>query len=103
MQERILEKNEQEYKNLVAAAKIMEAFSRKGKHYDVGETYLDFGANWKWTTIFRGKRNEHMNDRFEIDCQALCPRDWKAICGARTYEELFEAVSTMMSDKYYSD
>lgn len=103
MTERLLKPDEREYKNLEAAAKVMEALSRNGKNYEVSDTYLDYGQNWKWTTIFRGKRNEWMNNRFEIDCQVLCPRDWKKIVSATTMQELFDAIQETITDKYYSD
>ena len=94
MMERTLNYGEREYKNLVAAAMIMEAFSKHDARYTVQTTYLDFGQDWKWTTICR---------KDYMECQVLCPRDWKKITSATTVQELCEAVQETMLDKYYSD
>ena len=32
-------------------AYILTGISPRGYHYRVGETYFDFGQDWKWTTI----------------------------------------------------
>ena len=95
---RIVKPNEPEWKKLTAAAKIMESFSKSNARYDVEETYLDFGQNWKWTTIIRHK---------EDDCwggvQVLSPRNWEEIVTAETNDQLSEAVDRVMHDKYYND
>lgn len=92
--ERILKSEEQGYKNLVASAKIMEAFSTHNARYIVQDVYLDLGQDWMWTTICR---------RGHFECQVLCPRDWRKIVLASTPEELVQAVREVMNGKYYND
>ena len=91
MTERVLYPEEREYKNMVAAAKIMEAVSKRGATYKVENVWLDFGQQWAWTTICgRG-------------CQVLSPRQWKEIVSATTVSELAKAVQDVVSDKYFND
>lgn len=92
--ERILKSEEQGYKNLVASAKIMEAFSTHDARYIVQDVYLDLGQDWMWTTICR---------RGHFECQVLSPRDWREIVLATSPEELAEAVRNVMNGKYYND
>ena len=40
-----------EYDKLRRAAHILTGLSPNGFGYSVGETYFDFGQNWRWTTI----------------------------------------------------
>ena len=40
-----------EYDKLRRAAHILTGLSPNGYKYTVGETYFDFGQDWKWTTI----------------------------------------------------
>lgn len=44
------------------------------KYFVVKDTYLDYGADWMWTTIICLDENDH-NDHF----QTLYPRDWEEI------------------------
>ena len=37
--------------NLNRIAHILTGLSPCGYHYRVGETYFDFGQDWKWTTV----------------------------------------------------
>lgn len=91
---RILNKEEAEYKNIVAAAKIMEAMSKHNAKYVVEDVYMDMGQNWMFTTICR---------RGHFECQVLYPRDWINIVSAETVDELTDAVKVAMSDPYWND
>lgn len=93
--ERTLKHSEQGYKNLVAVASILDALSPNGYHYEVEDTYLDFGQNWMWTTITR--------DSSWGGCQVLCPRDWKLVVLATNADELLDAVKSIISDEYFGD
>lgn len=94
MNERILKRNEQGYKNMLAVARVLSAFSKNNATYYVDDVYLDFGQNWMWTTICR---TGHM------DCQVLCPRDWKLVVGANNIDELAAAVRSIQSDRFFND
>lgn len=48
---KIYEKKTPEYDKLRRAAAILTGLSPNGYKYEVGETYFDFGQDWKWTTI----------------------------------------------------
>ena len=91
---RVLKPEETEYKNLLASAKVMEAFSKHDARYIVQDVYLDLGQDWMWTTICR---------RGHFECQVLSPRDWSEIVTASTPEELVKAVRNVMNGKYYND
>jgi len=94
MTERTLEYNEKAYKNMVAVAKMLEALSEHDAQYIVKDVYLDFGQDWMWTTICR---------RGYMECQVLCPRDWKAIVSATTVQELADVVEVIRADEYFND
>lgn len=92
--ERTLQRTEQAYKNMVAVAKMLEVFSGNNAIYVVQDVYFDLGQDWMWTTIFR---------RGYMECQVLCPRDWKAIVNATTPKELADVVEVIRNNKYFSD
>lgn len=94
MKKRILKSEEREYKNLVAAAALLEAVSKNNATYVVRDVYLDLGQGWMWTTICREGFRE---------CQVLSPRDWEEIVTASTVQEIADAVDYVMSDKYFGD
>ena len=47
---KIFEHGSEAREKLNRAAHILTGLSPKGYRYYVGETYFDFGQNWKWTT-----------------------------------------------------
>ena len=92
MTKRILRRDERAYKNIVAVAKMLEAFSAHEAKYEIRDVY--FGADWMWTTICRtGYRN----------CQVLCPRDWEKVVNAENATQLAEIVEEIRSGKYFND
>lgn len=91
---RILKPEEPEYKKLVAASKIMEAFSKHDAKYVIEDVWMDLGQGISWSTICR---------RGHFECQVLYPRDWWNITRAETTDELMEAVNIVMTDKYWND
>lgn len=94
MTERTLWNDEKAYKNMVAIAKMLEATSKHDAQYIVKDVYLDIGQDWMWTTICR---------RGYLECQVLCPRDWKRIVSADSIKELAEVAEVIKTDKYFGD
>ena len=92
--ERTLNVNEKAYKNMIAVAKMLEAFSKHEAEYMVQDVYLDFGQDWMWTTICR---------RGYMECQVLCPRDWKVIVNATTVQELSDVVEVIRNGEFFND
>lgn len=82
------------YNRFETIASILTAYSPHNAVYVVEDTYLDYGQDWKWTTIIRYRHNE---------CQILYPRDWQRIIEADTMEKLFEIVKDLVNDKYSLD
>lgn len=92
MGERILNKEEQAYKNMEAVCGILNALCKTDTVYTVGVTYLDFGQDWKWTTILNNK-----------GVQILNPREWQEIEVATTANDLVRIVEGIRGDKYFSE
>lgn len=87
-----------QYMNFQIVAQMLErnAFEKgTGTRFYVGETYLDFGQDWKWTTILAHNEAKHS------EWQALSPRDWKNIYFASDVHELASAAWEIMEDKYF--
>ena len=95
MTERVIQRNEPEYKKLVAVASALEMLSPNNATYYVNDVYLDFGQKWMWTTISR-------KDDW-CDVQVLCPRDWKLIMEIKSADDLAKVVDQIRSDKYFRD
>jgi hypothetical protein len=64
-----------------------------GKKYHVGETYFDYGQDWKWTTLLK--------DSDYGSVQALTPAEQKMILSANTAQELGKAVDVVINRKPY--
>ena len=89
---RVLKEDEQAYKNLEAVCGILNAMCKTDTIYKVAVTYLDYGQDWKWTTIVNNK-----------GVQILCPRDWERIEGARTVYMLAKITEDIRADKYFKE
>ena len=89
---RTYEKGSKEYERLQTASEILTKLSPKGRKYYVGDTYFDYGQNWKWTTI--------LCDSEHGTAQALCPRDYKKLL---TYKYLSKAIAEIVSDEWWTD
>ncbi len=94
MTERVISKNEREYKNLEFVAKALEISSHNNAQYVVKDVYLDFGQRWMWTTIVR---------RGFRECQVLSPREWENIMTADGISELMNIVEDIRNGKYFGD
>lgn len=91
--ERILRRYEPECKRLYVAADLLNAFAPEGVKFGVDDTYLDFGADWMWTTIIA-----YRNFSYKDSYQALCPRDWKKICYG-DMDDLVSVVKEILNSK----
>lgn len=94
-EERIYKSNEIEYKRLRIVSDRMNEIAeekygnRYTVFYRVSETYLDYGQNWKWSTIIKEKMNGD-------SCQILCPRDFKLIIHEDSISKLMEYAEKFM-------
>lgn len=98
MNERILNPREKAYLNMTAVAAMLNALKPMDKNisYVVGDTYLDFGQDWKWTTIIR-KGGEWG------DVQILYPAEWQEIVMAETARDFADIVNGIRSEKYFHE
>jgi hypothetical protein len=89
------EKGSEEYEKLQIAALMLTNRSPRGYLYEVGETYFDFGQNWKWTTIMCWANCNPY--------QALNPREQEEIILSDTYDEMVKTVELIFTDKFCPD
>ena len=80
--ERVLEKDEIAYKNMEEIVNLLNMsniVSKKDKEivFYVKDVYLDYGADWLWTTIIVNSKDE--NDDDFISYQLLTPNQWLEI------------------------
>ena len=94
MTERVIRINEPEYKKLKAVAAALEMLSPNGAQYVVEDVYLDYGQDWKWTTICRYGYQE---------CQILCPRDWQDIMVIENSNDLALVIDHIRNNDYFMD
>lgn len=94
MTERTLEKDSREFKKLEWIASCLAFESKHNAEYKVEDVYLDYGADWVWTTIVR---------HGYMECQVLSPRQWKMIMDAETMADLINAVDDIRNGEYFSD
>ena len=83
------------YEKLEIVAMMLTNRSPLGYNYKVGETYFDFGQDWKWTTIIAEKEYDSY--------QALNPKEHKEIFLANTYEEFTHIAENILGDRYCPD
>ena len=89
--QRILEQDSNEYYRLEMFTKMLNRDSPNNHFYQLQETYLDFGQDWKWTTIIDTT----------VGCQVLSPRDWLEIVNEECSLEDLE--KSFFADKYCQD
>ena len=95
----IFKEGSKEYLALSCAAWLLTTFSPNGYQYYVGETYFDFGADLKWTTILCHKPGE----REFWDVQALSPLRQTEIISANTFHDIMSVVNKYFSGEYCVD
>lgn len=91
-------KEPEAYQRLKVVAEMLNlnaVVKGSGTTFYVGETYLDFGQNWMWTTILAD------NSKTGSSWQALNPREWKEIYSAEKASELARIAEEIASDKYF--
>lgn len=94
--EKVFSEDSEEWAQLQKAADKLTKLSVRNVRYFVGNTYLDFGSGWQWTTILAKKPNE-------VEYQVLSPLAWRNIMNAHTEEELDSAIDSLRSDEYFGD
>lgn len=99
MNTRILQPEEQEYKNMEAVAAMLTALSTNNRTYTLSNIYRDFGANMMWTTI---SRRATPKDSWG-DVQILSPRVWEQVVTAKTAQDLADVVEVIRNDKYFKE
>lgn len=95
MTECMIKKGTPEYDKLCLVADMLTMYSKNRYEYRVEDTYLDFGQDWKWTTICR--------DSEWGGVQVLTPRSWKEIILAESIDELVSAYKSIIEGKYFGD
>ena len=89
-----LSSDSEEYKRLENFAKLLEQNSPNGWHYYVGDTYFDYGQNWKWTVVLCECTD---GDRY----QALTPREWEEVINDKRPQS--DIMKDLFNDKYCPD
>lgn len=87
---RIYKEDEDGYKNLELFANIMNRVSTDTK-FEVGETYFDFGRDWKWITVYAKKGGR--------EWQALYPKELELIVNAKDVNDILYAVKVYVVDE----
>ena len=93
----IVRKGQPGYDNLEYAAMIATEKSPRGFTYTLGDTYLDFGSGWQWTTLIADKNNGR--DSY----QALNQVEWEEIANAESNEVIDRVIDNMFKDQYCPD
>lgn len=94
------DENSREYDLLKKLSLILTFKSPNRYTYYVGETFFDYGQNWKWTTVlcFTGK------DGVCSTYQALSPAEQEEIClSDGSLESVAKLADEILSDKYCPD
>lgn len=91
---RVFQDYELEYQKLKLVADMLTTFSPNGTVYIVEVTYLDFGQDWKWTTIISDSKDSW---------QILNPREWEKIVESDNIDELFEIAKEVAEKTYELD
>ena len=84
-----------EHKRLSAAAAMLTVKSPTQSRYYVGETYFDYGQDWKWTTVL-------CTGGTWGDYQALNPAEQEEILLC-DMAELDRITSEVLADKFCPD
>lgn len=96
MKKEVLKGTSKEFKKLDLMAKVLTGMSATGTVYFVGNTYLDLGQDWMWTTIIAHTPN---GDSY----QALSPREWEEVLLCESMVEMAQIAEEHFEDKYCCD
>lgn len=89
--------NQEEYRLLEELADKLTELSPNGFKYWVGDTYLDYGSGWKWTTVLA---EDTKSPYFQSTYQAISPAEWLALMNG---EDVTYIAENVLSDKYCPD
>ena len=88
--ERTFDQDSEEFKRLQDVAVALTRQSPNKHFYTVRDAYLDYGQDWKWTTIIDTA----------IEVQILNPRDWLDIVNGTPTSDM---VNTLINGDYWPD
>lgn len=88
--ERTFDQDSEEFKRLQEVAIALTKQSPNNHFYTVRDAYLDYGQDWKWTTIIDTA----------IEVQILNPRDWLDIVNGTPTSDV---VNTLINGDYWPD
>lgn len=92
----VLKKDTEAFEKLEKAAELLAKKSPNKYKYSVGDTYLDFGSDYQWTTIITYKQDGS-------SYQALNPAQWEEIVNSKSDNELEKAVIDVLKDRFNPD
>lgn len=92
----VLKKDTEAFEKLKKASELLAEKSPNKYKYSVGDTYLDFGSDYQWTTIIAYKQDGS-------SYQALNPVQWEEIVNSKSDNELEKAVIDVLKDRFNPD
>lgn len=92
----ILKRDSESFDKLLQASELLSEKSPNKYKYSVGDTYLDFGSDYQWTTIIAYKPDGS-------SYQALNPVQWEDIVNSKSDNELEKAVIDVLKDRFNPD
>jgi len=96
----VFKKDSREYELLEKLALILTFKSPNRYKYEVGETYFDFGQDWKWTTVLCRTGEYGICGSY----QALCPAEQeKILLSDGSLEEIAAIADGVLADKFCPD
>ena len=88
--QRTFDQDSEEFKRLQKVAVALTKQSPNKHFYTVEDVYLDYGQDWKWTTIVDTS----------IGAQILSPRDWFDIVNSTPTADI---VNTLINGDHWQD
>ena len=88
--QRTFDQDSEEFKRLQEVAVALTKQSPNKHFYTVEDVYLDYGQDWKWTTIVDTSNG----------VQILSPRDWFDIVNSTPTADV---VNTLINGDYWQD
>ena len=97
---KVFEKGSEARERLEKLAVVLTIKSPRHYQYYVGETYFDFGQNWKWTTVLCDTGERGVTGSY----QALNPANQEAVllCDG-SLEKIAEVADAVLGGKYCPD
>lgn len=97
---KVFERGSEARERLEKLAAVLTLKSPRHFRYYVGETYFDYGQDWKWTTVLCDTGEGGVTGRY----QALNPANQEAvlICDG-SFERIVEVADKVLSGKFCPD